>query len=73
VLRLMRLGMRTYVVRLKASQYTVTFSSNGTFQLSGTENDAELNTENHELTLCADRIEHIKGIIEHIKGILDEN
>ena len=33
------------------SQYTVTFSSNGTFQLSGTENDAELNTDNNELTL----------------------
>ena len=32
-------------------QYTVTFSSNGTFQLSGTESEAELNTDNNELTL----------------------
>lgn len=33
------------------SQYTVTFNSNGTFQLSGSENDAHLNTDNNELTL----------------------
>lgn len=35
------------------SRYTVTFNSNGTFQLSGTENDAHLNTDNNELTLLA--------------------
>lgn len=33
------------------SLYTVTFNSNGTFQLSGSENDAHLNTDNNELTL----------------------
>ncbi len=32
-------------------QYTATFNSNGTFQVSGTENDAALNTDNNELTL----------------------
>jgi hypothetical protein len=32
-------------------QYTVTFNSNGSFALSGTENDAELNTDVNELTL----------------------
>lgn len=33
------------------NQYTVTFSASGTFQLSGTESEAELNTDINELTL----------------------